>query len=394
MKIEQIGEEKFGILIGSLISQPIGDFFVCSMSWKVLQEIALNNPRMLVSKNDAGFEEYRGIQREISEARRKDLMDYVKSPYATFPTSIIINFPYEFIDLRPFTIKLKDAPEIEKYNNASAVSINDEIQLDSYILIFPIRNGIAQIIDGQHRLSAFQNFGQDYVFDLPVTIFMDQTLERQAEVFSVINGKQTRVSPSLVFDLFGITEKPTPYKVANDLVKMLNESSLSPLNNLIKILGKANDFYKGVVTQSTVAQNILVLICGDIKQAEKDKIDILKDLKLDDKPTKTKKNAPLRDFFINKEYDSLFKVLLNFFNAIKRGLPEEWNRPNTVLKKTVGINALFKYLFYLSEIGLLEGNLTEEFFRKHIEKQKNIQLNDIQLSSLGVNQIFDKLIAD
>ncbi|WP_231490314.1 DGQHR domain-containing protein [Pedobacter sp. Leaf170] len=394
MRIEIINGEKFGFVVGSLVSQPIGDFFVCSMGWSVLQEIAISNPRMLIAKDENGVEEYRGIQRQVTDQRKKDIMDYIKSPYATFPSSIIINFPSEFLDLIPLSIDVMGLTKLENYHNEPLAQLVQPINVEAYILSFPIRNGIAQIIDGQHRLAAFENFGSVMVFDLPVTIFMNQTLERQAEVFAVINGKQTRVSPSLVYDLFGITEKPTPYKVANDLVKMLNESVVSPLKENIKILGKANDFYKGVITQSTVAQNIIALICGAINQAEKDKQDVLKEQKLDSIPTLTKKKAPLRIFFLNKEYELLFKIIVSFFTAVAKTFPEEWNDENSVLKKTVGMNALFKYLAYLSQIGIEQGDLTQSFFEDQISVKSHINLKDIQLSSKGINQIYNQLVAE
>ncbi|RZJ31759.1 MAG: DGQHR domain-containing protein [Chryseobacterium sp.] len=394
MTIKTINGESYGIVVGSLISQPIGDFFVCSMGWTVLKEIAISNPRMLISKDEDGVEEYRGIQRDVSEDRKKDLIEYVQSPYATFPSSIIINFPSEFLDLIPFEVKLGDLEKRADYHNDSVSNFDAKDSVNSYLLVFPIRNGVAQIIDGQHRLAAFQNFGDDQIFDLPVTIFMNQTLERQAEVFAIINGKQTKVSPSLVFDLFGITDKPTPYKVANDLVKMLNESTLSPLKNSIKILGKANDFYKGIITQNTVVQNILFLICGDINQAEKDKSDVLKEKKLDELPSRTKKKAPLRPFYIQKEVDILFKVILNYFKAVQTVFPQEWENQESVLRKTVGINALFKFLFHLSEIGVSQSTLTQDFFYQHLSEKANINLSDIQLSSKGVNQIYSRLISE
>ncbi len=393
MKIVDINGFKYGIVIGSKITQPIGDFFICSMNWVVLKEIGFNNPRMLISKGEDGTEEYRGIQRFVSEGRKKDIVEYLKSPYATFPSSIIINFPVEFLDLIPFKFEFGQAETLAAYHNDIEGKIPKDQGMDSYLLVFPIKSGVAQIIDGQHRLSAFENFDSNETFDLPVTIFMNQTLERQAELFAVINGKQTRVSPSLVFDLFGITEKSTPYKVANDLVKMLNESSVSPLKNAVKILGKANEFYKGVITQSTLAQNIIFLICGDINQAERDKTAVLKGDPLDVVPTLTKKSAPLREFFVNDEFDALFKILLNFFKAVENVFSEEWKDDATVLKKTVGISALFKYLAYLSSIGKEQGELTESFFESYLSQNKSINLQDIQLSSKGVNQIYSQLVS-
>jgi DGQHR domain-containing protein len=137
------------------------------------------------------------------------------------------------------------------------------------LLVFPYEESIAQIIDGQHRMSGFEDdFKID--FDLPITIFIDQSVEQQAEIFSTINGKQTRVTPSLVYELFGINERPSPYKTAHNIVVALNNSEESPLKNWFKRLGKSNKYYEGFITQSTANQNILKILCGNAKQVDED----------------------------------------------------------------------------------------------------------------------------
>jgi hypothetical protein len=145
-------------------------------------------------------------------------------------------------------------------------------------------------------------------------------------------------------------------------VKSLNEIESSPLRESIKILGKSNKFYNGFVTQSTISQIIIDLICGNVKQAELDRRRMQSDLEISDEPEETKKKAPLRRYLKNGNDEVILKVLLNFFDAVKATFPIEWNKENSILKKTVGFTALLKILPKLIEIGKEQSNLSQSFF--------------------------------
>ena len=69
----------------------------------------------------------------------------------------------------------------------------------------------ASIIDGQHRLAGFTDLNSRD-FELIVSIFIDLPVEDQAMLFATINLKQTKVSPSLVYDLFEETKLRSPQK--------------------------------------------------------------------------------------------------------------------------------------------------------------------------------------
>lgn len=227
------------------------------------------------------------------------------------------------------------------------------------------------------------------MFDLPITIFVDQEIEYQAEVFATINSKQTRVTPSLVYDLFGLSSKRSPYKLSNEIIKALNENEDSPLQYCFRILGKSNDYYSGYVTQSTFAKNFIMLICGNYKQAEEDKRLLFEDI---DVPIETRfstKKPVLREYFVKREDEVILKVIMNFFKALKNVFNDEWNKENSVLKKTVGFTALFKVLEDLIEKGKYNKTLKEEFFKQELDVVKaHINLENIQLSSKGVNQLY------
>jgi DGQHR domain-containing protein len=395
--IRKINNIDYIFLICQRIVQPIGELYSTSISWDILRKIAFTNPRILMGIDENGKEEYSGIQRLLSPERKKEIAAYVnKDLSATFPSSIIINIPQQEVDaisINP-TIQLDivDDGQSDVPKNIP-VGYNQSIQFpELFLFVFPFKENVAQIIDGQHRMSGFENSSEDLRFDLPVTIFVEQLIDKQAEIFSTINGKQTRVTPSLVYDLFGLSLKRSPYKVANEMVKLLNESDSSPIKNWIRILGKANDFYSGYITQSTVVKNLLLLYCGNIKQAEEDKRVLASGKKPTDKPSLTSRETVFRDLFINEEDEIIFKSLLNFYNAVKNTFSAEWDRQDTVLNKTVGFNALFKVFIVMAKKGRVNNSLSFDFFKKELEPSSNISFDGILLSSKGVNQLFERFI--
>lgn len=361
-------------VIGTIVKQPIGLLYNTTISNKLLNYICRTETRILEGFDDEGNEIYRGYQRKISQERTKDIRDYIYGyNYATFPTSIIINIPRQKIDIIEFI------PE----------NIDEVILNNSVILRIANEEGIGQIIDGQHRMSGFDP-EKDIEFDLPVTIFIDQLLETQAEIFATINGKQTRVTPSLVFDLFGITERESPYRTSNKIITYLNENKDSPLFQWIKRLGNNNDYYKASITQSAFAKNILKLICGNAKQAEEDLRKLSKNEELTLQTPLTRIKPILRKFYISKDETALIKILLNFFNAVKNSFSSEWNSDDSIFRKTIGFDALIKVLIYLAEEGLKNDNLTEDFF---YNKLSNVKIDPkVQLSSKGINELYDQII--
>jgi DGQHR domain-containing protein len=390
--IKKINGTDCVLLFCNRVNQPIGELYSTTVPWQILRKIAYTNPRILLGIDENGKEEYAGIQRQLSDERQKEISDYVnRDSTATFPSSIIINIPKDELDaiaVSPhFDLKIEGVDSHDYRNFPEGYEESISIP-DVFLFAFPYRENVAQIIDGQHRMSGFEESSDDLVFDLPVTIFVEQLIERQAEIFATINGKQTRVSPSLVFDLFGLSQKRSPYKVANELVKLLNESDLSPLKSWIRILGSANAFYSGYITQSTVVKNILKLYSGNIKQAEEDKRILANGKKPTPKPTLTTNEPVFRDFFIQEEDNIIFKAIINFFNAVKSNYTAEWEKQDSILKKTVGFSALFKVFMVLAKRGMAEENLTEQFFKSQLID--NVNFGDIMLSSKGVNQLYDR----
>src|SRR5690606_21689187 len=59
-----------------------------------------------------------------------------------------------------------------------------------------------EVIDGQHRLWAFEGTSQFERFELPVVAFIGLDISWQAYLFWTINIKPKRINASLAFDLY------------------------------------------------------------------------------------------------------------------------------------------------------------------------------------------------
>ena len=209
-----------------LVTQPIGDFYLTSIKASVLL------PLVGVERRSSSPS---GIQRDLSKERVKEIAEYCKDPDATFPTSIIINILSEYVNI-----------DFERKK----------------IIIDNTQNSIVgHIIDGQHRLFGISESDNLEDFYLPVVIMFDLTQEQQAYVFSIINSKQTKVTKSLIYDLFDLAENRSPQKTAHVIARVLNKDPESPFYNRLKMLGKKEEGQvNATLSQGTFVSQLLRLI--------------------------------------------------------------------------------------------------------------------------------------
>lgn len=116
---------------------------------------------------------------------------------------------------------------------------------------------IAKIIDGQHRVKAFEEGFIDN-FEINVSIFVGADVATQAEIFSTVNLAQTKVNRSLVYDLFSLAQTRSPEKSAHEITVLLDRREDSPFHKRIKRLGTATEGRFGeTLSQATVVKGIL-----------------------------------------------------------------------------------------------------------------------------------------
>ncbi len=325
------------------IEQPIGTFYITSMDASVLAKVATVERRN--ENPDA-------VQREESEKRIKEIAKYCGDTDATFPTPIIL-----------------------------AIDENAEVSIEGDEIVFNENEIIGEVIDGQHRLGGLKNSNYLSKFQLPVVLMFNLMPEEKAYVFSIINSKQTRVNMSLIYDLFALSSKRSPYKTCHETARAINKEKDSPFYNRLKMLGKKEEGQElASLSQGTFIKYMLELIS---KKPEDDTIKLKRGevLEPDEK-------LVLRQYFLEQKDSVIYKIIVNLFNGVKIVFNEEWNRPDKfILSKSIGFGSIIKAFPIIYNKGLKENDLSTDFFvnefnnfKKHIE-EKNISLTSEHFGS-------------
>lgn len=266
-------------------------------------------------------------QRLTDSERVKEIVDFVEKTIikqkndnytisTIFPSSMIIAF------------------DMDKYEESSGVA---DINL-------PSKEFPCLIVDGQHRFAAMQkvllkhekNDNEDskyivksilnYKFNCTVLINFD--IWEQSQVFINVNFFQKKVNKSLYYDIFGSmpdSEHTSGMFLAHSLALFLNNSSKSPLNKFIKMLGTGEGYFSQAFLVEAIMQHFKEKgVWGNIVEDYKIRGD---------------------------KHEILPKLFVAYFNAIKVVFKSEWPLPsqkkNSILCKTTGMGALVKLLGYV-----------------------------------------------
>jgi DGQHR domain-containing protein len=294
--------------------QPAGTFYLSKMSPRDIQSISI-----VESRAGSG-----GPQREESLKRRKEIANYCKDPDATFPTPIILSVSSDYI---------------KNFNE------------NSFDLV--IKDGIASILDGQHRVSGILSSENIDDFELPVVIVVDLTEEEKAYIFSIINSKQTKVSPSLIYDLFDVSTHRSPQRTCHEIARSFNSDKSSPFFGRLKMLGKGGGDIASI-SQGSFIKSLMKLITN---KPEEYAVNIKNSVEL------TPENRPFNNYFIEGRDDVIRKVLVNLFRAVEEVFPNEWRQPDTfILSKSIGYGAILKAYPNIHKSGIENKSLTFDFF--------------------------------
>lgn len=333
------------------VSQPVGEFYACSMRAQQLLEICTFDFRRIEENN--GIKMFLGIQRELSKKRVQEIGDYITTEDACFPTSIVIS-----VDER--------CAQFVEVDSNRLLRLRPYEDLDNIDETIPFR-GIATIIDGQHRLAAFR--GTEIDWDLSVNIFVGVDEGTRAMIFSKVNLAQTKVNRSLVYDLFALDRDSSPEKTAHEITVNLNSLEESPFFEKIKRLGSATEGVFGeTLSQATVVKGILPYISKD-PMMDRDigrRAGVFPPRGADDFEKRI-----FYPFFQKSRDVDILAILINYFDAVRERWPEAWqfNGRGAVLSKTNGYNGLIRFLrdAYL-QITTVPRVVSKEEFAKVFEK--------------------------
>ena len=136
----------------------------------------------------------------------------------------------------------------------------------------------------------------------------------------------------------------SPDKTAHQIAVLLNKTEGSPFHKRIKRLGiKTIDSDGNYVEGEMLAQAAFV---SNLLLGKKKKFLSFSDKTFGYIDSKSLKRCVFRECFIKEKDEVIALNISNYFEAVKRCWPEEWESYNkkSVLNKTVGFIALIRYL--------------------------------------------------
>ncbi|PHQ26079.1 hypothetical protein CLH62_00240 [Marinobacter guineae] len=357
------------------LRQPIGEFYIASVNSKTLK-------RVCFTKTAEIEEEYiSGNQRRLNEDRAKEIASYLKTENASIPNTIILSANYDMND--NLLVDPDQAWRFEEGLEYDGVRFGKIVIPDGSLRI-------CSVIDGQHRLQAFDFSDED--MDLPCSIFLDLPPSLQAYIFSTINFNQQKVDKSLAYQLFGYqlddssASSWSPDMLAVNLSRRFNNEG--PFRDrIVLIKGGDQNIKDWSISSAAFIEGVVSLISGNPKK-DKYKISRKKIVghgnrkDLEDNP-----GYPLRNYYIQGNDKAISVILSLYFNAMSsllwRDLP-----PDNILFRTVGVSAQFDFLKFLlvnkkvsiskdvdfnKELANLKGlNLTGEYFSAKSATKKRV----------------------
>jgi DGQHR domain-containing protein len=357
------------------------------------------------------------VQRKLSPSKVQEIADFlINDPIAIFPTNLVASIPKHVVEYI-----------IDEPNGCTEIKLK-EIVFDQIKKLAKDNSGdvYITIIDGQHRLKGIEvaieklkalihsneemirsstntaQFEKNILeaksklknldnIELPVSFFYDPVLEYQAMVFSTINRTQTKVSPDLVYSLFGLTKKDSPQKSALNIINTLNGRENSPFYKRIRLAGASSkvgkDFYKEgnpILSQATMVKSILFMICKNNRDAENERHAKSRTYFLDN----PNKELLFRKYYGQNNDEKIIKILFSFYKAVQNSFIDtegisywdfidiERRKPTNILQTTIGYEALLMILKFALPNIKEENNEKVETYTDIIKNAKSLDFKD------------------
>lgn len=367
------------------VCQPFADYYACVIPSEILKDVSFS----LKAENVDGV--VQGVQRLINNKRLHEISRFIDGESAAFPNSIILGANF-----------LKTGRYAEE-NDRCIVESNGNN--DIYTIKIPKHSEVLSIIDGQHRLYAFDH--ADSQMDLLCAIYIDLAMPYQAFLFSTINYNQGKVDKSLAYQLFGYeleNEEPInwpPETLAVYLVRLFN--SEQPLLSRIKYrtadeANKKNTTASWRVSTASIVEAILSLISKN----PKDDRYLMNSKRYAGENTiygrgilKDDAEYPLRKLYIQGNDKAIQEVLSLALDATDKIFWQDLD-DNNFLKKTVGIACIFKFLRkVLLKHGVSRQVINDNFtnYLNTIRQKEDFSDSNLYPSSTkGMNEAYKRML--
>lgn len=311
------------------VSQPIGEFFIASISSKTLCQITHFDVRRIL-REEREIERYLGIQRPLDPKRVEVISHYVNTADACFPTAVILAVPGLCAKYDPGTSTMTLSNYVEPEEGEEPIYFGD----------------IAKVLDGQHRIEGLRKFGGE-AFDVNVSLFVDADIADQAYIFSTVNLAQTKVQKSLVYDLYDLAKARSPQKTSHNIVVALDQNVESPFYKRIKRLGMATEGrVLETITQATFVQSLLTYMCKNQLQQQDDRDKYLRGKEPSRATEEESYQLIFRNMFLDNRDIEIAEIIYNFFVSVRDRWPTAWDYKGggIILNKTNGFRAMMRFL--------------------------------------------------
>ena len=179
-----------------------------------------------------------GIQRRLQISKITKIKKYIQTDEESFfPNAVILSTDLSL-----------DDNIIEQLNSCEEKGFG-EIDLPDNVKF--------TIVDGQHRLAGLFLAGEEYqdIFDIPAILLINITINTCAKIFADVNGTQSTVNKSVIYDLYEMrpdSQSIEKNKKLHLVCKKFNTDPESPLYRHIKMLGVG----EGAISQSFFANAV------------------------------------------------------------------------------------------------------------------------------------------
>ena len=226
-------------------------------------------------------------QRLVKKQKINSIKKFIKEQGGVFPTNIIISFDNK-----------------KSYFHSKGAKIND-IEFGEFEL--PREFHSITIIDGQHRLFAYDGLEEAENHLIYVIAFEKMPIDQQIKTFVDINEKQTKVSSSLMWDLYSSILDDTDIRSQiSQIAKNLNEKDQE--NALFGVISYDSAPYSDKGTSRITLESF----CTALKASQ-----II--------------NPKKEGVYLGIGIKTAEVLLKEFFNTIQKLLPEYWNRKHKTL---------------------------------------------------------------
>lgn len=338
------------------VTQGNQEFLISVVHVSTLKRYTKYTERLIVNFDDDNIPIYNlQVQRKTDTGKINSIANYLLTdPKAMFPTNIVLAVPKSVIE------------SYQETGNSVEIELSDLVEQQ---LKQPNGDVYISVIDGQHRLKGLEiaieqlqkqltqvdifltdakreeirkKLEKLLQFQVSVTFFVDPVIDYQASIFSIINRTQTKVSESLVYSLFGLTDKDSPQKTALDVILALNSFKTSPLFNKVKLVG--GQYKQGespILTQAAAVKAVIKCICPTLRQAELERFFPRKELLRG-----VQQDLCFRKYYAVDEDNVISKILFAYLKAVEKTMTVDgislWksSKIDNILNTTIGYETL------------------------------------------------------